>query len=132
MAANRNSELTTLAHDFLGAWNTHDAGTVLACYTEDLAYRDPNTRGEVHGSDAMGRYLTKLFANWRMEWRLRELHAFAGGEGANVLWRAQFRQPGTEGVVEVDGMDLVLLQGDRISRNEVQFDRAALLPLLPS
>lgn len=77
----------------------------------------------------MGRYLTKLFGNWRMEWRLRELHAFEGGNGANVLWRAELRRPGGETVVEVDGMDLVLLRGDRISRNEVPFYRAALLPL---
>lgn len=42
---------------------------------------------------------------------------------------AELRRPGGETVVEVDGMDLVLLRGDRISRNEVQFYRAALLPL---
>lgn len=29
-----------------------------------------------------------------------------------------------------DGMDLVVIDGDRIKRNEVYFDRAVLAPLL--
>ncbi len=32
----------------------------------------------------------------------------------------------------IDGMDIVILEGDRISRNEFYFDRALLLPLLQS
>jgi hypothetical protein len=42
----------------LEAWNTQDVDRVLSCYTDDVRYRDPNTRGDVEGSDAMGRYLT--------------------------------------------------------------------------
>jgi ketosteroid isomerase-like protein len=29
----------------LSAWNSHDVDRVVACYTEDCIYRDPNTRG---------------------------------------------------------------------------------------
>jgi hypothetical protein len=32
--------------------------------------------------------------------------------------------------VEIDGMDIALLDGERLSRNEVYFDRAALASLL--
>ena len=35
-------------------------------------------------------------------------------------------------MVEADGMDIVLLEGDRIKRNEVYFDRAVLAPLFAS
>ena len=33
-------------------------------------------------------------------------------------------------MIEADGMDLVVLRGDRLVRNEVYFDRAVLAPLL--
>ena len=33
-------------------------------------------------------------------------------------------------MVEADGMDLVLMEGDLIKRNEVYFDRAALASLI--
>ena len=61
-----------IAEEFLAAWNTQDVETVLGCYTEDVEYRDPNTRGTVTGHDALGRYLTKLFDRWQMHWALRE------------------------------------------------------------
>jgi hypothetical protein len=32
--------------------------------------------------------------------------------------------------VEADGMDLVLMDGELVKRNEVYFDRAVLAPLL--
>ena len=33
-------------------------------------------------------------------------------------------------MLEVDGMDLVLIENGRVKRNEVYFDRAALAPLM--
>src|SRR5262245_66517480 len=89
----------------LDAWNTHDVERVVACYTPDLVYRDPNTRGDVHGADAFRRYLTKLFAAWRMHWSPREIFALAGTSGSAALWRATLSPPDGEGSVAVDGMD---------------------------
>ncbi len=126
-------DLTTLhglAADMLGAWNLQDVERVLSIYTEDLRYRDPNTRGEVQGRDGMRRYLTKLFQGWQMHWSLRELFPLRDHDGAAVLWRATFRKTGGQSTVEADGMDLVVFRADRIERNEVYFDRAALAPLL--
>jgi len=121
--------LEALAHDFLGAWNTQDVDRVLAVYTPDIRYRDPNTRGDVVGADALGRYLTRLFNAWQMTWELRELFPYRE-DGANVLWTATLRPTDGEKSVTIDGMDLVLLDGDRVARNEVQFDRAALSAFL--
>ena len=125
-----NAALDTLADNFLDAWTSQDVVQVLACYTDDLVYRDPNTRGDVQGAEAMRRYLTKLFSAWEMTWARREVHPLAGEDGAAVLWHATFRKPGGGIVVEADGMDLVVLKGDRVWRNEVYFDRAVLAPLL--
>lgn len=119
-----------MAERFLDAWNRQEVGDVLACYTPDLIYRDPNTRGAVDGAEAMGRYLEKLFARWRMQWSLRETYALEGVEGAAVLWRATFGTADGAETVETDGMDLVLIEGGKIKRNDVYFDRAVLAPLL--
>ncbi|UXA08096.1 nuclear transport factor 2 family protein [Mycobacterium sp. SMC-2] len=118
-----------LAGRLLEAWNTQEVERVVDCYTADVRYRDPNTRGFVQGSDAMRRYLTKLFDRWQMHWTLREAYPLRDDEGAAVLWRAKFRCTDDDAEVEIDGMDLALARGDRLSRNDVYFDRAALAPL---
>lgn len=119
-----------VAEKLLAAWNSQDVDAVVDCYTPDCVYVDPNTRGAVEGAEAMRRYLGKLFGRWQMSWSLREAFALRDAEGAAVLWRATLRPVGGEREVEVDGMDLALVAGDRLSRNEVYFDRAALAPLL--
>jgi uncharacterized protein (TIGR02246 family) len=124
-------KLDSLIARFLDAWNTQDVERVLDCYTEDVRYRDPNTRGDVEGRDALRRYLRKLFAGWQMTWARREVFPLAQpGEGVAFLWRATFRKPNDERVVEADGMDLAILRGDLLSRNEVYFDRAVLAPFI--
>jgi ketosteroid isomerase-like protein len=121
--------LRKLAEAVLGAWNAQDVERVVSCYTEDVVYRDPNTRGEVCGRDALRRYLTKLFANWQMHWSLRESFPLREHDGTAFLWHASFRRPGGAQTVETDGMDLVLMGGDHVKRNEVYFDRVVLAPL---
>ncbi len=115
---------------FLDAWTSQDVERVLDCYTDDLRYRDPNTRGAVEGRAAMQRYLGKLFGAWQMTWHQREVFELRDHEGVAFLWHATFRRPGDSRVVEADGMDLAVLRGDRLARNEVYFDRAVLAPLL--
>lgn len=110
----------------LSAWNSHDADRVVACYTEDCIYRDPNTRGAVAGHEALRRYLIRLFRDWRMNWSLREFFAFTDGSGGAFLWDATLTPAAGGETKTISGMDLVLLRGDRLSRNEVYFDRMAL------
>lgn len=122
--------MLALADEFLGAWNTQEVDRVVSCYTTDLEYRDPNTRGAVRGTEAMRRYLSKLFGRWHMHWSLREAHLFDDGQGCAVLWHATFRRPGSDTTIAIDGIDFVEIRGDHIARNEVCFDRAQLAPLL--
>jgi hypothetical protein len=119
-----------LGERFLSAWNSQNVESVVACYTDDVVYRDPNTKGEIRGAEALRRYLVKLFGAWTMHWSTREGFPIAGQEGAAFLWHATFRRPDGDRTVEADGMDLVLLRGDKIRRNEVYFDRAVLKELL--
>jgi ketosteroid isomerase-like protein len=122
--------LESISAPLIAAWNDQDVDRVVACYTDDLVYVDPNTRGAVEGADALGRYLTKLFSRWEMHWEVKETRPLAGVDGAAGLWRASFRVTGGEDSVEINGMDLVLIDDGRVKRNEVYFDRAALAPLV--
>jgi ketosteroid isomerase-like protein len=122
--------LTKLTQDFLAAWNAQDVEQVLQCYTQEVLYRDPNTRGVIQGAPNLRRYLQKLLSAWDMHWSLREAHPFGGIDGGAFLWHAVLKKAGDTKAIEVDGMDLVLLEGDRIKRNEVYFDRAVLASLL--
>lgn len=115
-----------LVRRFLEAWTSQDVERVLDCYTDDVRYRDPNTRGEVTGRESLRRYLTRLFAGWQMTWAAREVFDLEGRDGVALLWRATFRRAGQHEVIEIDGMDLAVLRGDRVARNDVYFDRAAL------
>ena len=111
----------------LSAWNNHDVDRVVACYTEDCIYRDPNTRGAVEGHAALRRYLNRLFRDWRMHWSLREFFPFADGSGGAFLWDAQLTPVTGDKTIDISGMDLVLLRGEGLARNEVYFDRMALV-----
>jgi len=125
-----DAQIRSLAEEFLAAWNTQDVEKVLARYTDDLVYRDPNTRAEITGMDALRHYLRKLLAAWEMHWTLREAYAFGGVDGAAILWHASFRRSGGKVTVEAYGMDLVLLRNGQVCRNEVHFDRGILAPLM--
>lgn len=116
-----------LAEMALAAWNSQDVDRVLSRYTEDCLYQDPNTRGPVVGHEAFRRYLTRLFQQWKMHWSLREFFLFADGNGGAFLWRAELTPASGGETTEATGMDLVLLRGERMCRNEVYFDRLGLL-----
>ena len=125
-----DDHLHQLVDRFLEAWNSQDVESVVACYTDDLTYRDPNTRGAVQGADAMRRYLRKLFAAWKMHWSSREIHRLERIDGGAFMWHATFQKAGDDRVVEADGMDLAIIRGDRLERNEVYFDRSVLASLM--
>jgi uncharacterized protein (TIGR02246 family) len=123
------AQMYKLADEFLEAWNSQDVERVVAIYTDDVTYVDPNTRGAVKGADALRRYLRKLFAGWKMRWALREAYLLDGRNGCAILWHATFQTPGGGTTVEADGMDLVIVRDGRVERNEVCFDRTVLAPL---
>lgn len=122
-------KMIELSEKILEAWNVQDVELVAGCYAADVIYRDPNTRGNVNGADAMRRYLKKLFAAWKMHWALREVYPFGETNGGAFLWRASIRRADGGKTVEIEGMDLILLENDLIKRNDVYFDRAALASL---
>jgi len=65
-----------------------------------------------------------------MNWRLKEAHLFGTGDGCAALWEATLKRSGGEREVIIHGMDLIVVEGELISRNEVYFDRILLAPLM--
>lgn len=122
----KREQAIQLAERVLSAWNDQDVESVLSCYTEDCIYQDPNTQGPVKGREAFGKYLSKLFQQWKMHWSLREFFLFADESGGAFLWHAELTPASGGKTFEIDGMDLVVLRGERLSRNEVYFDRMTL------
>jgi ketosteroid isomerase-like protein len=123
----KREQAIQLAEKVLSAWNIQDVDSVISCYTEDCIYQDPNTRGPVKGHEAFRRYLNRLFQEWKMHWSLREFFLFSDEGGGAFLWTAELTPASGGKTVKINGMDLVLLSGERISRNEVYFDRMAVL-----
>ena len=123
-------QLIEFAEKFLAAWNTQDVETTAGAYTDDVLYSDPNTKGVISGGADLRRYLKKLLGNWDMHYTLREVFPIAGEDGGAFQWHAKLARAGSEKSVEVDGMDLILIEGGRVKRNDVFFDRSVLAPLL--
>ncbi len=110
----------------LEAWNNQDIPAVLECYTKDCTYLDPNTGGPIKGREAFGRYLSKLFEQWKMTWSLREAFMLEKDEGCAFLWHATLTPVGGDKTFDINGIDLIIVKGDKLHRNEVYFDRMAL------
>ena len=117
-------EATELASRWLPAWTGDQPERLIEFYTDDARYLDPGVPQGLTGRAAVLGYFRRLLRRhpaW--VWTLRDAVPMAGG--FVCLWHASM--PVGEEVVESDGVCLVFLRGDLICRNEVYFDRAALL-----
>ena len=119
-----------LADQVFSAFNTQDVERVLALYTDDLVWIDPNTRGPVVGREAMRAYLTKLFDRWTMHWKGEEVFPLDGTDGVAIRWTGKLAPAGESRSVDIAGLDLVILDGDLVARNEVYYDRSPLAALM--
>lgn len=109
---------------WLPLWTGNRPEALAALYADDAFYRDPARPDGLRGREALLAYLRKLLAR-NPEWRWEAAETF-GVEGGFVLrWRATIPVGGR--MVTEEGMDLVLVRDGLIVRNEVYFDRAALL-----
>ncbi len=124
-----DADIQKMIDEFLQAWNSRDVDMVASCYSENLVYRDPNTRGEITDQPSFRRYLKKLLSSWEMTWHEKEAFRAQKPGAWTFLWRADIRKPGGDVKVVVNGMDLVVIENGLIARNEVYFDRLALAPL---
>lgn len=101
---------------WLKAWSDKDVTGLLGFYAEDCVYKDAQTVVGLTGQEALGGYLTGLFAAMPPTiYTPEETWAIDGGFCGR--WYAAMGSDGAAG--RLRGFDLVILRGDRIALNEV-------------
>ncbi|MBD3253617.1 MAG: nuclear transport factor 2 family protein [Candidatus Lokiarchaeota archaeon] len=118
-----NRKLDKFCRVWLNAWTGNDPEELIRFYGEDGYYQDPANPEGIRGSSDMLNYFRKLLAknpDWR--WKLDELYPTP--KGFVLKWYANI--PVGNDLVNAKGMDIVELRGDKITRNEVYFDRTPL------
>ena len=109
-------DIETFNADWLKAWSDKDVPRLVAFYTEDTIYKDPQTAAGITGHAALRDYLTGLFsATPKMIYTPDEIWATPNGYCGR--WYCEMGDGGALG--RMRGFDLVVLRGDRIALNEV-------------
>ncbi len=113
-----------LCQSWLPLWTGNQPERLADAYSEDVFYRDPARPEGIHGKARLLSYFTKLlppFPDW--VWEVDDVFPIDGG--FTLRWKATI--PMGDTVIRETGMDLVLVQEGKIVRNEVYFDRSAML-----
>jgi hypothetical protein len=113
--------------DWLQAWTDKDVPRLLEFYSPHVVYKDGQTVAGLNGHEALGAYLRGLFAATPpMRYDADEVWPIPGGYCGR--WICTMDLPGgTKRYLR--GFDLVLLEGDKITLNEVYtHDLAAAKP----
>jgi ketosteroid isomerase-like protein len=111
---------------WLQAWSDKDVARLLDFYTADVLYLDPQTPTGLKGREALGAYLTGLFAATPpMRYDPHEIWPTANGYCGR--WYCTISTPGgPPGYLR--GFDLVVLDGEQIALNEVYVHPLDALP----
>ena len=123
---NRTETVESHNARWLQAWSDKDVEGLLAFYSADVAYRDPQVPQGLSGREALRGYLTELFASTPpMTYEPDEVWATDAGWCGR--WYCAMAMPdGT--TTWLRGFDLVVLQGTEIALNEVYVHTLAADP----
>jgi steroid delta-isomerase-like uncharacterized protein len=121
-------KLNEFCYRWLSAWTGNQPETLIQFYSADAYYRDPARPDGLRGRDRLFEYFTALLRknpNW--VWSSKEIIPAARGvvvKGFVLKWIATI--PTDSSSVSVEGLDIVELRDETITRNEVYFDRSIL------
>jgi SnoaL-like protein len=110
------------------AWETHDPGLVLSVFTEDATYQENPFSEPMAGHAAIETYWTEATGphnNVKFLWRL------LGTDGGVhfVEWSCTFTRLDVEGSIELRGIMLIELRGQKIFRFREYWIRRQNRPL---
>lgn len=110
-------DVATYNAEWLKAWSDKDVDRLLTLYHPDVVYKDSQTAAGIKGHAALRAYLEGLFkATPPMRYNPDEVWPIPGGYCGR--WYCTIDLPdGSKRLMR--GFDLVLLEGDQISLNEV-------------
>ena len=117
-------ELFNFCEKWLSAWTGNNPNGLLNYYHEDALYIDPANRDGLKGHKEIARYFERLL-NVNPHWTWKAIEIFSIETGAIVKWECTI--PVGQDTIHEMGLDIVEIEGERITRNEVYFDRTRLL-----
>ena len=120
----RKDELLKFLSGWLAAWTGNRPETLLNFYDDDALYIDPANRDGLRDHKEMRMYLERLLAA-NPEWIWKPVEVFPIENGAILKWKCEI--PVGEETIHETGLDIVEIKGNKITRNEVYFDRTQLL-----
>lgn len=124
---NTATDYSEFCNNWLKSWTGNQPHKLLEFYTEDALYVDPANPAGIIGQDNLKVYFEKLLSrNPDWQWSAEEIIPTA--KGFTLKWKAII--PVNEKSLTICGLDIVELTGNKISRNEVYFDRAPWMELL--
>lgn len=117
-------ELFEFSKRWLAAWTGNKPVELAQFYSDDAVYSDPAHRDGLHGKKAITSYFTNLLEVYH-DWTWEPVEVFPTEGGMALKWKCSIPVEGE--VIRETGLDIVMLRGDRITRNEVYFDRTKLV-----
>jgi len=119
------NDARAFADKWLPAWSGNNPELLASFYSEDAFYLDPAIPGGVRGKPALLSYFRKLLA-YNPNWVWSQIEGIPLEDGFLNKWLAKI--PVGDKTLDVVGVCLVQLDASgKIRRNEVYFDRHALL-----
>lgn len=109
---------------WLASWTGNQPEKLLSFYAEDAYYSDPAKREGLRGHEQIAPYFKKLLA-FNPAWTWRALEIIPNSSGFTLKWEATIPAQGQD--ITETGLDIVEIKEGKITRNEVYFDRSALL-----
>lgn len=112
--------LKSLVSKWLASWTGNHPDILVDFYTQDAFYLDPANPKGINGKEHLFAYFKKLLGrnpNWK--WTKEEI--FTTEKGFIIKWKAEI--PVSQENLVIYGLDIVELTDNKISRNEVYFDR---------
>jgi hypothetical protein len=118
------TELFRFCEHWLSAWTGNNPEKLLKFYHDEALYIDPANREGLKGHKEISKYFEKLLDVYH-DWKWKPIEVFPIKKGAIVKWECTIIV-GQETIYEI-GLDIVEIEGAKITRNEVYFDRTRLM-----
>lgn len=112
---------------WLPAWTGNRPDRLIGFYAADALYLDPARPDGLRGHAEILPYFEKLLAA-NPDWRWEVVEVIPTTRGFVAKWKATI--PVGDRIVVEHGADIVEVEADRITRNEVYFDRMRLMAAL--
>jgi ketosteroid isomerase-like protein len=106
-----------VARLYFDAWSNHDPAAIVALFTQDGLYIDPNVPAGIGGND-LAHYTDGLFT--RIPDSTFEIVTIGQTDDINVV--VQWRMGGAGGKINLPGADFIQVQGNQIRRVQGYFD----------